>query len=128
MHTLNAFLVCKHGRPLYVGGTPGGDFQTQGHVQVLTGLLDFGLDIQQAVDAPRWYSSPGTDPITLHQPVMLQVEAELPEETQHGLAAMGHRMAVAALPGRVQLIAYDHACGTLGGASDSRGDGYSAAA
>lgn len=128
MHTLNAYLVCKDCKPLYVGGTPGGDFQTQGHVQVLTGLLDYGLDLQQAVDAPRWYSSPGTDPVTLHQPVTLQVEGEMPEETQRGLAAMGHHVAINPLPGRVQLIAYDHARGTLAGASDSRGDGYAAAA
>jgi len=66
--------------------------------------------------------------VTLHQPVTLQVEGELPAETQRGLAALGHHLAVNPLPGRVQLIAYDHARGTLAGASDMRGDGYAAAA
>ena len=62
MHTLNAFLVCQDGQPWLVGGTPGGDQQTQWSTQVITSIVDHGLSPQEAVEAPRWFSFPGTDP------------------------------------------------------------------
>ncbi|HEV2124098.1 MAG TPA: gamma-glutamyltransferase, partial [Chloroflexota bacterium] len=62
MHTLNCYLLMRAGQFYAVGGTPGGDMQPQWNVQVITNLVDFGMDPQQAVDAPRWYSYPGTDP------------------------------------------------------------------
>jgi gamma-glutamyltranspeptidase/glutathione hydrolase len=129
MHTLNCYLVTHAGQPVIIGGTPGGDFQPQCGLQILTDLIDFGMDPQAAVEAPRWWSFPGTDPATLEQEMELRVEAEMPEATVHGLEALGHRV-VRRRPGiydgKVQLIVRDPTRGILMGASDPRGDGQAA--
>ena len=65
MHTLNCYLATRDGQAVIVGGTPGGDHQPQCNIQLLTNLIDFGMDPQAAVEAPRWWSFPGTDPATL---------------------------------------------------------------
>jgi gamma-glutamyltranspeptidase/glutathione hydrolase len=126
MHTLNCYLVAKDDRPVIVGGTPGGDFQPQCGLQILTALIDFGLDPQAAVEAPRWWSFPGTDPATLDRALELRVEAEMPEATVRGLEARGHRVVrrrPGVYDGKVQLIVRHPQHGALMGASDSRGDG-----
>ena len=65
MHTLNCWLVTDDdGAPVVAGGTPGGDGQPQWNLQMLSGLIDQGLDVQHAVEAPRWDIWPGTDPQT----------------------------------------------------------------
>jgi gamma-glutamyltranspeptidase/glutathione hydrolase len=126
MHTLNCYLATKDGQPVIVGGTPGGDHQPQCNLQILTNLLDFGMDPQAAVEAPRWWSFPGTDPATVERAMELRVEAEMPEATVQGLTALGHRV-VRRQPrvydGKVQLIIRDPQRGVLMGASDPRGDG-----
>jgi gamma-glutamyltranspeptidase/glutathione hydrolase len=55
-HTLMASMTFKEGKPYLVFGTSGADGQPQTHVQVMTGVFDFGLDIQSAIEAPRWLS------------------------------------------------------------------------
>lgn len=130
MHTLNCYLTVKDGLPAIIGGTPGGDFQPQCNLQVLTNLLDFGLDPQQAVEAPRWWSYPGTDPSTLDTAMEVRVEPGMADETVRGLESLGHRVArrqPGVYDGKVQLIVYDHQRGVLMGASDPRGDGQAAA-
>lgn len=126
MHTLNCYLVTQDGQPVIVGGTPGGDFQPQCGMQMLTHLIDFGLNPQAAVEAPRWWSFPGTDPATLDREMELRVEAEMPDAVVRGLEALGHRV-VRRQPGiydgKVQLIVRDARRGVLMGASDPRGDG-----
>ncbi len=64
MHTLNAYLITRRGELAYVGGTPGGDIQVQSNLQVISQVLDFGLDPQSAIEAPRWAWQPtrSTDP------------------------------------------------------------------
>ncbi len=126
MHTLNCYLATKDGQPVIIGGTPGGDFQPQCGLQMLTQLIDFDADPQAAMEAPRWWSFPGTDPATLDQEMRLQVEAEMPEATVQGLEALGHRVvrrAPGIYDGKVQLIVRDPERGILMGASDPRGDG-----
>jgi gamma-glutamyltranspeptidase/glutathione hydrolase len=130
MHTLNCYLLTRDGQPVIIGGTPGGDHQPQCNLQILTNLLNFGLDPQAAVEAPRWWSFPGTDPATVDRAMELRVEAEMPEETVHGLEALGHRVArrrPGVYDGKVQLIVRDPQSGVLQGASDPRGDGHAAA-
>ena len=126
MHTLNCYLATRDGQPVIVGGTPGGDFQPQCGLQILTSLIDFDMDPQAAVDAPRWWSFPGTDPATLDQDIEVRVEHGMPADTIEGLTTMGHQ--VAPRPpgindGKVQLIVRDPDRGVLMGASDPRGDG-----
>jgi len=130
MHTLNCYLATRDGQPVIVGGTPGGDFQPQCGLQILTNLIDFGLDPQAAVEAPRWWSFPGTDPATLDRELEVRVEPEMPDATVRGLEAMGHRVArrrPGVYDGKVQLIIRDPQRGVLMGASDPRGDGGAAA-
>jgi gamma-glutamyltranspeptidase/glutathione hydrolase len=117
MHTLNAYMIFRDGRPFMIGNTPGGDFQVQTNLQVITSVIDFGLDPQAAIDAPRWG----------HTPENLIVEREMPDETQLGLARRGHNLRPmnrqAAPMGRAQAIVIDPASGARIGGSDSRGEG-----
>jgi gamma-glutamyltranspeptidase/glutathione hydrolase len=92
MHTLNCFLLLREGALYAVGGTPGGDMQPQWNVQLITDLVDFGLDPQQAVEAPRWYAFPGTDPEHVRKPQEVRLESRFPEATARGLAERGHRV------------------------------------
>ncbi|GAC1626093.1 MAG: hypothetical protein NVS4B7_16100 [Ktedonobacteraceae bacterium] len=56
MHTLTPAMVLKSGVPYMALGTMGGDAQPQIHVQILSAILDFGMNVQQAISAPRWRS------------------------------------------------------------------------
>lgn len=130
MHTLNCYMTTKDGKPAIVGGTPGGDVQPQVGLQILTGLLDFGMGPQEAVEAPRWWSFPGTDPASINTPMEVRVEPGMPEDTIRGLEALGHKVSPrkpGVYDGKVQLIVFDHQRGVLMGASDPRGDGQAAA-
>ena len=107
-------------RTAYIAGnTPGGDYQVQTNLQVLTTMLDFGLDPQAAIDAPRWGDTPAA----------LLVEDHMPAETVKGLRGRGHDARVVgrtmAPMGRAQVIARD-ASGVLMGGSDARGEGVAA--
>jgi gamma-glutamyltranspeptidase/glutathione hydrolase len=120
MHTLNTYLVFRDGRPYIVGNTPGGDYQVQTNFQVLTGIIDFALDPQAAIDAPRWGDAAG----------VLRVEEEMPLATQQELARRGHNVRpvarVAAPMGRAQAIVIDPATGAMIAGSDARGEGAAA--
>ena len=130
MHTLNCYLTLRNGLPAIVGGTPGGDFQVQCGLQILSNLIDYGMDPQEAVEAPRWWSFPGTDPASLETPPELRVETGMPAATIKELEALGHQVAPrrpGIYDGKVQLIILDPDSGILKGASDPRGDGQAAA-
>jgi gamma-glutamyltranspeptidase/glutathione hydrolase len=126
MHTLNAFLVCQDGQPWLVGGTPGGDQQTQWSTQVITSIVDHGLSPQEAVEAPRWFSFPGTDPVNLGLPAVVRLEERVPEATRRELGARGHVVETLGEwsgGGAVQLIQVDRERGVLRGGSDPRPGG-----
>ena len=130
MHTLNCYLTLRNGLPAIVGGTPGGDFQVQCGLQILSNLIDYGMDPQEAVEAPRWWSFPGTDPASLDTSPELRVETGMPAATIKELEALGHQVAprrAGIYDGKVQLIILDPDSGILMGASDPRGDGQAAA-
>ena len=128
VHTLNCYMVLKDGQPVIVGGTPGGDFQVQANPQVVSNLLDHGMDPQAAVDAPRWLSFPSGDPENIHKPFVVQLEPGFSQETRAGLESMGHRTAyLNPASSKVQIIVRDPESGLLQGASDPRGDGHAAA-
>ena len=130
MHTLNAYTVMKNGKPFLVSGTPGADFQVQGNTQIITGVIDYGLEPQEVVDAPRWRSTPGSDPDSLDMPDNLDLEPRMPEEVARGLEALGHDVSwyqEGISHGIVQLIQIDQGTGVKTGASDPRGDGHAAA-
>ena len=125
--TLNLYSVSDaSGVPVMVGGTPGGDGQPQWNLQALVGMIDGGLDVQQATEVTRWSIWPGTDPANRPNPYELQVEDQLGEETIAGLEARGHpvkRLGAWGAMGAAQIIARDPATGVLAGGSDPRVEG-----
>jgi len=126
MHTLNAYMICKDGAPWLVGGTPGGDQQTQWSTQVISNVVDHGMPLQDAIDAPRWYSYPGTDPGSLGKSPVLRAEGRIPEAVRDALAKLGHVVETLGPwsgGGAVQLIQLDQDKGVLRGATDPRPGG-----
>jgi len=116
MHTIIPAFVTRDGRPSMAYGVMGGAYQAAGHAHVLTNMLDFGMDVQEAIDAPRLFW--GDDRVTL------RAERGLPEATLAGLAALGHRIERSPGPiGGAQAIQIDEARGVLIGGSDPRKDG-----
>ena len=113
MHTIIPAMLRRDGRVVMPFGVMGGDYQPTGHVRFMTNLLDFGMDPQAAIDAPRSFASGGE----------LQLETGYPEPVAAELAALGHRVIRRAAPlGGAQAIVIDED-GVLIGASDPRKDG-----
>jgi len=127
LHTLNAWLVTDaQGGLLHVGNTPGGDGQVQWNMQMLSLLLDHGLDPQQTVDAPRFSVFPGSDADVRGAPPELRCESRLGPAVLDGLAARGHRVRTDGPwdgGGSALVVSVDRAHGCLVGAADSRQDG-----
>ncbi len=83
VHTLNNFMALRDGALVIGGGTPGADFQVQTNLQTLCGALSWDLDLQAAIDQPRWgRTHDGT----------LAIEDRFSLETRLELAARGHMM------------------------------------
>ena len=126
MHTLNAYMIHRDGKPWLVGGTPGGDQQVQWNTQVITNVIDHRMSLQEAVEAPRFHSFPGTDPVNLGRAPVVKAEARVPDATREALARLGHTVETLGAwggGGAVQLIQIDHKNGVLRGASDPRPGG-----
>jgi gamma-glutamyltranspeptidase / glutathione hydrolase len=115
-HTIIPGMVRRDGRLHLSYGVMGGAFQPQGHVQLLTGLIDFGLTPQEAIDAPRWRHVDG---------LRVLLEHGTPRATCDALAGRGHQVEPASgfAFGGAQAILVDPATGTFVGASDPRKDG-----
>jgi gamma-glutamyltranspeptidase / glutathione hydrolase len=115
-HTIIPAMVFKGGKLFMSFGVMGGAIQPQGHVQVLTNLIDMGMNLQQAIEAPRFRYVDGNRVI---------FEEAMTEPIINSLIARGHqRTTVAgASMGGGQAIMIDPANGTLMGASDPRKDG-----
>lgn len=113
-HTIIPAMLVRDGKPVLSFGVMGGEYQAMGHAQMVQNLVDFGMDLQEAIDAPR----------LLDQMGQVQVENHLPQETRAGLEAMGHTLTPALIPhGGAQAIMIDHDEGVLCAASDPRKDG-----
>lgn len=117
MHTIMPGMLTREGRAVMPFGVMGGDYQPMGHVHLLTNLIDFGMDVQAALDSPRVFLENGA----------VQAERGLPAQTRAGLAALGHRMEDTVEPfGGGQAVWIDWDRGTLTGGSDPRKDGMAA--
>lgn len=125
MHTLNAYLATRDGEPWLVGNTPGGDFQVQWNTQVISNLVDLGMGLQEAVEAPRWHLTPGTDSALVGAPFEVFAEPHFGEGFVDELRSRGHQVTGLGAReggGSVQLVARD-AAGSLTGGSDPRSGG-----
>ena len=94
--TLISYLICERGRPLATVGCPGGDDQGQADLQMILNMLVFGMNPQQAVEAPRFATETLVDSFWPHsyEPGLLSVEPGLPEPTRSELRALGHTIRV----------------------------------
>src|SRR6266540_2659899 len=114
MHTIIPALVFRDGRCDMSFGVMGAHYQPMGQVQVLTNMVDYGMDVQAAIDAPRAFFE-GDQTV---------VERGIPRPTVDGLAARGHDTVLRPLPlGGGQAIRIDWQRGVLIGGSDPRKDG-----
>jgi gamma-glutamyltranspeptidase / glutathione hydrolase len=126
--TLQSTLVTKNGEPYAILGSPGGDDQVMRTMQTLINLVDFGMNIQQAIEAPRWStrSFPASPfPHTMH-PGDMSVEARISEATRQALIARGHKLRVvpAWSLGSNAGIVIDPATGVLSAGADPRVEAY----
>jgi gamma-glutamyltranspeptidase/glutathione hydrolase len=119
-HTIIPAMALRDGRLWLSFGVMGGFMQPQGHVQVLVNMIDYGLDPQQALNAPRFRVDERGGP-------WVAIETGVPLTTRKALAAMGHAVQAeptfAPLFGSGDIIARDLETGVLCGASDPRKDG-----
>ncbi|MGC2642342.1 MAG: gamma-glutamyltransferase, partial [Pseudolabrys sp.] len=114
MHTIIPALAMRDGRCDMSFGVMGAHYQPMGHVQIILNMLDYGMDVQQAIDAPRFFfEGEKTD-----------VEHGTPAATIEGLKARGHDVVMASSPwGGAQTIKIDWNRGVLIGGSEPRKDG-----
>ncbi|MEL6965968.1 MAG: gamma-glutamyltransferase [Pseudomonadota bacterium] len=116
LHTIIPAMIQRDGKTTMSFGVMGGEYQAMGHMQFLTRMIDYGLDVQEAQDAPRWMVDPFTGEV--------EIEGRVPDAVVEALRAKGHTIARAKSPiGGSQAIAIDWTTGVLTGGSDPRKDG-----
>jgi gamma-glutamyltranspeptidase/glutathione hydrolase len=122
-HTLVPFMVLRDGRPLLVAGTMGGEGQPQTMAALATRVLDFGLDVQGAVEAPRWLHGRTWGAETR----ALALEGRFAPEVSADLRTRGHDVRVlepwSDTMGHAQAVFVEPGTGLLVGAGDPRADG-----
>ena len=127
-HTIIPGFVTKDGQPFMSFGVMGGDFQPQGHVQVLMNLIDFGMNLQEAGDAPR-FEHIGSSDFT-GEPAAgkgeILIESGFDFEEINKLIKKGHKVGFGGYYGGYQAIMYDAIRKVYFGASESRKDGAAA--
>ncbi|RPE80064.1 gamma-glutamyltransferase [Vulcaniibacterium tengchongense] len=129
-HTIIPAFVTKDGKPWLSFGVMGGAMQPQGHVQILLNLIDFGMNLQEAGDAPRIQHDGSTEPAGQNEAMAdggeLDLESGFPYETVRALMRKGHSVRFADGPyGGYQAIMVNPHGGYIG-ASESRKDGQAA--
>jgi len=128
-HTIIPCFITKNGIPYVSFGVMGGDFQPMGHVQIVMNLLDFGMNLQEAGDAPRISHSGGSDPTGSGTPGRgeIQLESGFDYQVIRELMQMGHKVGYTFGDyGGYQAIMFDPLRKIYFGASESRKDGQAA--
>ena len=117
-------IVLKDGKPFMTIGTPGSNGIWQRIVQVIVNIVDFGMDIQSAITAPRMIYGGQAESGTEIKP-LFKVEDRIPEATMNALRAKGYEIVkVKDDGGRVNGVLIDRATGFRLGGADPREDGY----
>ncbi|MAU52495.1 MAG: gamma-glutamyltransferase [Roseovarius sp.] len=113
MHTIIPGMLAEKGRVTMPFGVMGGAYQSTGHARLVSNIVDFGMDVQAAIDAPRAFADPSG----------LRLERGFAPEVAQALADLGHSVIVPPEPlGGAQAIRI-HESGLLEGGSDGRKDG-----
>jgi len=131
-HTIIPGFVMKDGQPFLSFGNMGGGYQPIGHVSILTNIIDFGMNVQEAGDAIRWEHSGSTSPTddlaeSLTDEGQVAIESSISYQVVRDLEARGHDVKIGdSFFGRFQAIMRDPLTGVYYGASESRVDGQAA--
>ena len=131
--TPNPAMLLGDGVPLMAFGTPGGDVQIQAMLQVLLNITRFGMDVQSAIEAPRFasYSFPSSFAPNDYHPGLLMVEEGVGDATLEALASLGHRTerwpARGWKAGGVCVVMRDAETGVFHAGADPRRAGYALA-
>jgi gamma-glutamyltranspeptidase / glutathione hydrolase len=128
-HTIIPGFVTKDGVPYMSFGVMGGEMQPQGHAQIIVNMIDFGMNLQEAGDAPRIQHTGSSEPTgqTMTNGGIVNLESGFPYETIRSLIGKGHKIEWAIGPyGGYQAIMWDPVNKVYYGASESRKDGQAA--
>jgi gamma-glutamyltranspeptidase/glutathione hydrolase len=129
-HTIIPAFMGKDGVPEMAFGVMGGDMQPQGHAQIVVNLVDFGMNLQEAGDAPRFYHTDDSEPTgtAMTDGGVLNLESGPSQDVIQALLRRGHSIVAAngIVFGGYQAVRRDPKTGVLLGASDSRKDGFAA--
>ena len=129
-HTIIPAFATRGGEPWLSFGLMGGAMQPQGHAQIIINMIDFGMNLQEAGDAPRIHHDGSTEPagqnLAMTDGGRIELESGFPYETVRGLMRRGHRVQFADGPygGYQAIMKNPH--GGWTGASESRKDGQAA--
>ncbi len=126
-HTIIPAFLGRDGKPQMAFGVMGGDMQPQGHAQIVVNVVDFGMNLQEAGDAPRFYHTDDSEPTgtVMTNGGTLSLESGVPEDVRQALLRRGHKLIEASgtVFGGYQAVWRDPATGVYFGASESRKDG-----
>jgi len=130
-HTIIPSFITKDGKPWISFGVMGGGMQPQGHAQIVMNLIDFGMGLQEAGDAPRIQHEGDTEPegqvTRMKDGGEVELETGFSYETIRALMEKGHHVTFADGPyGGYQAIMWDEKNGVWHGASEGRKDGQAA--
>jgi gamma-glutamyltranspeptidase/glutathione hydrolase len=124
--TLTPTLALKNGKPWLAFSTPGGDSQDQTLLQIFLNVMEFGMQPQEAVEAPRFNSVAMYSSFDDHgdNPLGLQLESRFPESTLEDLQRLGHKLIMQGdwqNPSSPTMIEYDAQNGVIKAGADVRG-------
>ena len=125
--TLTPTLALKDGRPFLAFAVQGGDSQDQNLLQFFLNVVEFGMTVQQAVEAPNLNSYQMRSSFGGHEsrPGHMEVATSLPEQTRESLRRMGYTLEFAErTSGPINAILFDRAHGTMWGGSSNHGEDY----
>ena len=127
--TLTPSLATKDGEPFMAFGTPGGDSQDQWTLQFFLNAIDFGMNLQEAIDAPNFHTNHFPNSFYPHnaKPGSLTLEARISENVGEALAERGHKVALGGewSHGKVLAITFDPQSGLIAAGASPRGQiGY----
>jgi len=129
--TLTPTLVMKDGKAFMVVGSPGGDDQCMRIMQTFLNVVEFGMNIQEAIEAPRWSTTsfPASQFPHTMRPGGVSVERRVPESVVQELKRRGHKVSVRPpwSMSATSAIVVDPDTGVLSAGADPRGDNYALA-